>query len=75
VILTKLAYLSDKFKDDLMGGYVGCVEEKRNVYKFFVGKQKKDRIEHLVVNHRIVSKQKLKKNNGRKSSGFLWLKG
>ena len=54
MIVTKLAYSSDKFKDDVMCGYVGCVEEKRNVYKIFVGKQKRDRIEHLVVNHRVV---------------------
>jgi hypothetical protein len=75
VILTKLAYWSDKVKDDVMGGYVGCMEEKRNAYKILVGKdEKRDRKEELVVNRRTVLKQRLKKYNGRKWSGFLWLK-
>ena len=43
MILTKLAYSSDKFKDDVMGGYVGCMEEKINAYKILVGKGWKKR--------------------------------
>lgn len=38
VILTKLAYSSDKVKDDVIGGYVRCMEEKRNTYKIVEGK-------------------------------------
>jgi hypothetical protein len=43
VILIKLAYSSDKVKDDVMGGCVGFMEEKRNAYKILVGKGLKER--------------------------------
>ena len=38
MILIKLSDSSDKVKDDVMRGCVGCMEENRNAYKILVGK-------------------------------------
>jgi hypothetical protein len=43
VILTILAYSSDKVKDDAMSGYAGCMEEKVHAYYILVGKGREER--------------------------------
>lgn len=72
MILTKLAYSSDKVKGDGMGGCVGLWRRREMHTKFWWEKdEKRVPIQQLVVNPRIVLKQRLKKYSGRKSRGFL----